>query len=395
MMKRLERRIKGWRRVEVCGAFPESVLNACAMHALELWELECAGDYVLRFSVYEGSMAELEEIVKKCMCELRVIDSAGGSRNRLFIKNHMWLFISAVLILALLCLSTLFIWDIDVYGCEELTEGEVLRTLADCGVDCGSYWPSLSTDLIRSDMLTRMPELAWMTVNVSGSRAAVLVYERQEKPEIYIESRGADIVAAGTGIIKRLSVLNGKPLTGIGESVVEGETLISGCMDSLSNEPRYVRAQGDVFARTWHELSAVCPAQAEYKTEHGAAKRRFAIKFGKKRINFYFSSGNTVDGCDKIIHNYKLGVEGLFALPVTLIEEELRPYTAAESGFTQTAEISARLLEYLEKTVTGEILTSSVTEAESGGLIVVTMRAACIENIAAVREYSTADLASP
>ena len=88
-------------------------------------------------------------------------------------------------------------------------------------------------------------------------------------------------------------------------------------------------------------------------------------------------------------------MEGLFALPVTLIEEELRPYTAVESGFTQTAEISARLLEYLEKTVTGEILTSSVTEAESGGLIVVTMRAACIENIAAVREYSTADPASP
>ena len=388
MMKRLERRITGWRRVEVCGAFPESVLNACAMHALELWELECAGDYALRFSVYEGSMAELGEIVKKCMCELRVIDSAGGSRNRLFIKNHMWLFISAVLILALLCLSTLFIWDIDVYGCEELTEGEVLRALADCGVDCGSYWPSLSTDLIRSDMLTRMPELAWMTVNVSGSRAAVLVYERQEKPEIYIESHGADIVAAGTGIIKRLSVLNGKPLTGIGESVVEGETLISGCMDSLSNEPRYVRAQGDVFARTWHELSAVCPAQAEYKTEHGAAKRRFAIKFGKKRINFYFSSGNTVDGCDKIVHNYKLGVRGLFALPVTLIAEEYIPYGTAGEPARRADEMGRNLEAYLMSRVRGDVKSSSVTASESGGLMVVTLRAACEENIAELREYT-------
>ena len=391
MMKRLERRIKGWRRVEVCGAFPESVLNACAMHALELWELECAGDYALRFSVYEGSMAELEEIVKKCMCELRVIDSAGGSRNRLFIKNHMWLFISAVLILALLCLSTLFIWDIDVYGCEELTEGEVLRALADCGVDCGSYWPSLSTDLIRSDMLTRMPELAWMTVNVSGSRAAVLVYERQEKPEIYIESRGADIVAAGTGIIKRLSVLNGKPLTGIGESVVEGETWISGCMDSLSNEPRYVRAQGDVFARTWHELSAVCPAQAEYKTEHGSAKRRFAIKFGKKRINFYFSSGNTVDGCDKIIHNYNAGIRGLFALPVTLVVEELRPYRLSGTVPADTAAMGARLEARLEDGLRGVVLSSSVTEGDNGGLAVVTLRAACRENIAQVKEYDPAE----
>ena len=190
-------------------------------------------------------------------------------------------------------------------------------------------------------------------------------------------------------------MLNGKPLTGIGESVVEGETLISGCMESLSRDMRFVRAQGDVVADTWYELSAVCPAETQKKTPRGVHRWRFAVKLGKERYNFYFYSGNTVDGCDKIIHNYKLGVEGLFALPVTLIEEELRPYTAAESGFTQTAEMSARLLEYLEKTVTGEILTSSVTEAESGGLIVVTMRAACIENIAAVREYSTADPASP
>ena len=62
-----------------------------------------------------------------------------------------------------------------------------------------------------------------------------------------------------SGIVRRLAVLNGAPAVGTGQSVTAGETLISGGMESLSRDMRFVRAQGDVVADTWYELSAVCP----------------------------------------------------------------------------------------------------------------------------------------
>lgn len=390
-MNRLERSFRGYSQVEVCGAFPEAVLNACAMSAVELWGLECADEYTLCFYVYEADMPALESIAEKCMCNLKIISSAGGSKNKAFLKNHIWLLVVALIALALLCASTLFIWDVEVRGCDELTEGEVLRALAECGVDCGSYWPNLSMDLIRSDMLTALPKLAWMTVNVSSSRAVVLVSERQEKPEIYVESESADIVAANTGIVKKLSVLNGQPQVGIGQAVTEGETLISGTMDSITAAPRNVRAQGAVYANTWRELTAVCPAEMQMKTPHGGAKHRVAVKFGKNRVNFYFNSGNTVDGYDKIVHNYKIGVEGLFALPVTVIVEDFYPYKLESTPYSDVDGMADRLQKYIDGAVAGEIVSASVTDGVSGGLTVVTLRAACIENIAKVREYSTAD----
>lgn len=390
-MNSLERSLRGYSRVEVCGAFPEAVLNACAMSAVELWGLECADEYTLRFCIYESDMPALEGIAAKCMCEMKILSSAGGSKNKVFLKNHIWLLIVALVVMALLCASTLFIWEVDVQGCEELTEGEVLRALSECGVDCGSYWPNLSTDLIRSDMLAALPKLAWMTVNVSSSRALVLVSERKEKPEIYVESESADIVAANTGIVKKLSVLNGQPQVGIGQAVTEGETLISGTMDSITAAPRNVRAQGAVYANTWRELTAVCPAEMQMKKPHGGAKHRVAVKFGKNRVNFYFNSGNTVDGYDKIVHNYKIGVEGLFALPVTVIVEKFCPYKLEAAPYSDVEGMADRLQKYLNSSVAGEILSSSVTDGVSGGLTVVTLRAACVENIARVREYSTAD----
>ena len=391
MMKKLERTMRGYCRVEVCGAFPETVLNACAMQALELWNMKCEDDHTLRFCVYERDIPALEDIARRCMCDMSVLGTAGGSTRRRFLKNHVWLLVSLLAALGILAALSLFIWDIDVYGCDELSEGEVLRALSDCGVDCGAYWPALSVDMIRAGMLTRLPELAWMTVNVSGSRAIVLVEERVEKPEIYIESAGADIVAARTGIIRRLSVLNGTPLVGTGQSVTVGETVISGTMESLSRDARCVRAQGGVTADTWYELSAVCPAQMQETTPSAGVRRRFALKFGKSRYNFYFSSGNTVDGCDKIIHNYNAGIRGLFALPVTLVVEELRPYRLSGTVPADTAAMGAQLEARLEDGLRGVVLSSSVTKGDNGGLAVVTLRAACRENIAQVEEYDPAE----
>ncbi len=387
---KLKHRIMGCCRAEICGVFPETVLNACAMDALELWDLECVDAYTLRFYVYERDVHTLEGIARRCMCEIKVLGTVGGSRLRAFLRGHIWMLVSGLLMLAALALSSLFIWDIDVYGCDTLTEGEILRALSEAGVDCGKYWVGLDVDLVRAKMIAQEPRLAWMTVNVGSSRAVVLISERREKPEIYVESEGADIVASRPGIIRRLSVLNGSPAVGTGQSVAAGETLISGGMDSVSRDTRYVRAQGDVFADTWYELNAVCPAGTQKKTPCGVRRWRFAVKLGKERHNFYFYSGNTVDGCDKIVHNYKLGVDGLFALPVTFIAEEYITYELKEEPSDRVNEMGDHLEAYLMSCVRGEVKSRSVTAAESGGLVIVTLRAVCEENITQLREYTPA-----
>ena len=51
-------------------------------------------------------------------------------------------------------------------------------------------------------------------------------------------------------------------------------------------------------------------------------------------------------------------------------------------------EMGESLEAYLMSHVRGDVKSSSVTAAESGGLMVVTLRAACEENIAELREYT-------
>ncbi len=388
-MAKLLERIKGTVRAEICGIFPEAVLNACALGAIVFWDLESVDAYTLRLTVYEKELEKLRTAAAGAMCELKILDRRGGSRDRRLLRRRKWLLLSGALAAALLALSSLFIWEIDVRGCDKLSQGRVLRALEDCGVGLGTWWPGLSADLVRSRMLTELPELAWMTVNVSGSRAVVLLSERLEKPEIIQEDRPADILAGKTGIINRVSVLSGKPLAAKGQAVVRGETLVSGTVDSLTRPARQVRAQAEVLADTWYELTAVSPAKEELKTGEGRVSDRFALRLGKKRINFYLESGKRLDERDKIVYEYTLGIKGLFALPVTLIrEEQVWPETAPAADSGRAEEMQRRLYASLRESIDGEIVSSGFSVSRSGELLQVTLRARCRENIAVCRELA-------
>jgi similar to stage IV sporulation protein len=383
-MSKIYEKLRGSLRIELSGAYVEDLLNAAALSAIELWRIDCVDSCTVTLSMYEPDYPELQALVEKCGCQVKIISAKGGSKDKKLLRRRAWLLAFTAVVAALLYASSLFVWEIDVVGNEQLSRGQVLRALSNCGVDIGSYRPSISPDLVRSAMLQQLPELAWMTVNVSGSRAVVVVVEREPKPEIYSESEPADIVASQTGIINRVSVENGKTVKYKGQSVLEGEILVSGVMDSLSNGSKYVRAKAQVMADTWYEITAICPAQEEIKTPKAIGYNRFAIIFGKTRINLYFNSGKAIDECDKIIHKYRLGVDGLFALPVTLVREELRGYDTQLQAAYDTEQMEQQLSKILSDRINGEILSQSFTAAQTDELYTVTMRSRCLEDIAKV-----------
>ena len=390
-MSRIFERIGGIARLRITGASPEAFLNSCAFAGIELWGLECIDECCIEVSAKEGSLEAIRSLCLKSMCEVAVISIRGGSRWHRLARKRFALITAAAVSALLLLISSLFIWDIDIEGNESISDGELMNRLAEEGLVCGRYWPDLPLESVRSNVLCREPEIAWLAINISGSRAVVSVEERTPKPEIYAESAPADIVAAHSGVIRRMSILNGKTVVTSGQTVLTGDILVSGTMESITGEARKVRAMADVQAETWRELSAVCPAEAPGKGEILKRKTRFALKLGRKRINFYFGSGKDIDVCDKIINEYKLGIKGIFTLPISIVRECLEFREASPAVCRTARELEAELTARLEGIINGEVLSTAFSEAEKDGLLIVTMRAHCLENIAETAEISVSE----
>ena len=385
-MGRLAKRIRGEARVEIFGVSPEMVVNRCAEAGVTLRLVSAADGQTIRCSADEKDLETLRALAQRCQCELRLLSLRGGSRDRQLLRRRIWLPLTALLMAALLLLSSLFVWDVEIIGAEKLSRGKILRALAEAGVERGCFWPALSADLVRSRALAALPELAWLTVNVNGSRAVVLAEPRAEKPEIYRESEACSLAASHSGIVRRVSALNGRALVQPGQAVQEGEILIGSMLDSLTGPERYVRARGEIWADTWYELTAVCPPAARGKGPAAGKTRRVGLKIGDRSIFFYGKSRKTLDGYDKIVHEYNLGLKGLFALPLSLLCETCTRRAPAEPQAADTQAMRERLETQLRGQIDGEIVSLSFSELERDGTVYVTLRARCFENIAKITQ---------
>ena len=238
-------------RIELRGGGTERLLNACAEAGLPLRDISFSENSCLHATLRQSDLQRLEKTAVLFQCEMRTLELWGGGVKRLRARSRLAAF--AAVCAVLLALSSLFIWDFEVKGNERLSKGEILRALSDCGVSEGCFWPAADAERVRGEMLLRCGDLAWMTLNVRGSRATVLVLEREEKPELYDEDAAADLIAARAGVVRELNVKNGRTLVGRGALVEAGQTLVSGTMDSPTGQTRSVRAEGKVTAETWPE----------------------------------------------------------------------------------------------------------------------------------------------
>lgn len=383
---RISDRIRGTAELEISGVMPESLLNAAAGAGVRVWGIEKPDAYTLRLSCFERQLRRIEELARRCGCDCRVLAQYGGSRTLRFALRRRALLLGMLLATALLGVSSLFVWRVEVTGCQTLSRGELLRALEDCGVDVGCFWPGVDTERVRNEVMLKCPEIGWIGVNFIGSRAVVKVIERQTKPEIYRQEGTEELIAAKDGLVRRVSALNGNALVSPGQIVSAGQTLVSAQRESLSGGVITASARGSVMAETWTTRVAVCPAREQYKSAVGRGFTRFAVIFGKRRINLSFRTGKALDGYDKIVAEYTLGVKGLFSLPIRLVTERYVRYELREAESRNAAEMAQRLLSMQTLSTEGQLLDYDISRAVTRGLLLVTLRAHCIENIARTRQ---------
>lgn len=377
---------KGTARVEISGAEPERVLNALAQKGVCFWDTTPKSDFVIETTVYSSDYPTLCDLDGKSGCEIKLIGSKGGKRILKNARRRAALLLSLTLCAVMLAASSLFIWDIEIVGNENISDAELLRALSDAGLHSGSFRLTLDAEYVKTKLLLCNDKISWAAVNISGQRAQLVIHERVEKPEIVSEGGVQSIYAAKSGIITKMSVLEGSAAVGVGDTVVQGDLLVSGEMQSDTAETRYVHSMAAIEAKTWYELTCVTPLFEYAKTEVADEHGEISLIIGKNRINFYSDSRNSDASCDKINMIMRLSAGNAFTLPFGIAIGSSDVYRTEYRRIDTDAaalRMEHRLKAELQSRIgDGSIVNTTCTVSVSDELMYVTLRAECIENIA-------------
>jgi len=377
----LVQRTLGFAEVRVSAALPSVYLNECVKQGLPFWNVEKEDECTLRLCLRQSDAARAEQAARRCGCDFTLLECVGGVSALRRLRKQLYLCVGGVLVLAVLFVSSLYIWDIRVAeNPTAVPDEEILAVLEDIGVGVGRRWVGLSSDMIRAEALLHLPDLSYLTVNVHGSRAEVLVRGREEAPEKRDEKEPTEVRAAQGGVITEMRVLEGEQLVSPGDTVLPGDVLVSAARNG-----RIVHARAEVTARTWHEMTAAVPLTQVHTQPEGMKKQRWGLILGKRRVNFSINSGIHGGTCDKITQIWPLEVPGVFRLPLALFRETRQDLRCTETERDrEAAEAALRELlrqRLLSSLCEGEILTERFTVSEGGGLLYVTLRCECLERI--------------
>lgn len=321
---------RGWARIRADGPFPERLVNLLAQRAVLFWAVDRTGEESVELSVLRRDLRQTLRLATQAGCEARVLQQVGlPNFLRRFRSRYAFLTGLALSVLTV-CLLSNFVLSVEVTGNERVSDAVILSQLHRQGLAPGVYGPHVDTRQLELELLLALDELSWASVNLNGTRAQIVVREKILPPTLLEEEPKGDITARAGGLVLRVDAISGQPLVKPGDTVGEGEVLISGTVTMEGPQysdipPSYLQtgAAGRVWARTWRTLSASIPLAAQTKRYTGQERVRHSLQFFDRRMNFYANSSILWSCYDKINKITPLRLPGGMELPISLSTERL------------------------------------------------------------------------
>ena len=284
--------LKGYVVICVKGKFPERFLNVCANKGIYLSDVTYLSANSVRCKISAKAYGELSSICEKTSVTVEIITEGGLFVIKRKYKKRKWLIAGPFIFFLALFILNLFVWEIEITGCEKILPKTIEENLASLGVKTGALRFTIDQKQIKNELLIKKPELSWIWVNKSGSKITVDVRESVPKPEIFDKNDYCNIIASKDGIIDSATVREGTFMFSVGDTVLKNDILVSGLMISERGiEPRFLQADAEIYARVWYEKTENFPLYEEEITLTGKSSKKRTIKlFGLEFTPFWYKA---------------------------------------------------------------------------------------------------------
>lgn len=352
----LIRNLQGYVSFKVTGGCPEKFLNLSVKNKFNLWNVrKINGDLLASSKIKDYK--KLRYNARKSNSKLKITNKIGLPFLIHKYRNRKGIIVGFVLFVIVMCVMPLYVWKVDVKGCSSLNPEEIESIMRDLGISSGSLKSSVNVSMVKQQAMQKLDSVAWMSINLNGSCAEVLIKEKILTPEqIISENEPSNVIAEFDGQIERMETYSGIPVVNSGDVVVKGQLLISGVAEKFDGGNEILCADGKVYARTHRILSERVKTNFEKSSDSGNCFNKYRLKIFNLEIPLNFKNFRNKDcygenDCEK---NYrfettdkKFKMFGMY-LPIVIYKESAYEQNI-ENIILSEAESQNMAMELIEK----------------------------------------------
>ena len=339
MIEVLKHYLGGYLRVRLRGFSPERFLNLCMAKQIVIWDLRYQEDSY-QFLITVRDFRRVRPLVHKAQVRLRILGRYGLPfflyRNR---QRKLYAMGVGAFFLVLLVMSQ-FIWDITIEGNYRFTDDMLLHYLDTQEIRYGRRKKGIDCSGLEESIRSQYPEIIWVSARISGTRLMIKIKENEVMGTIPSkENHPRDLVAEKPGKITRMVVRRGKAQVNVGDTVEEGQVLVSGIVPIYNDaeelvREQVVRADADIYAETEAQYQELVPFLAVKRIDTG--KNRTGLRLRLGGISFLWMLPALGENPWEITSkSSQAAILGDFYLPVWVDHIQAREYQIYEHFLTK------------------------------------------------------------
>lgn len=279
----------GYVEILIRGAQAEKIINLATSSGLYLWGVRRIAPEIVYAKIRIFGYLRMREMVKISGCRVKIHHKHGWPFLYHKIISRKMFLIGAVLAGVLVVYISSFVLLVKIDGFEGKNHDRLIRSLRNAGLKAGisRHDLLLRKRLIEQEMMLSHPEAVWIGISVRGVVAEVKVVPRKTAP---VSSRPCDIVARHDGVISKVVAIRGVPVVQEGDTVAQGELLISGkrwrsVPESDDFIEESITAGGVVEARVWYDIEVIEPKVIWVAQPQKGRAVRYRLRIGDRLWN--------------------------------------------------------------------------------------------------------------
>ncbi len=368
--------LKGYVIIAVKGSFPERFLNLCTRKNIFLWNIKRV-DRGITASISIADFKRLKGLAKNSYSRVHIVKKVGLPFFVFKHKKRKALFIGVIGIFVVLFMMSRFVWVVSISGNSVVPYEVIEEELQKAGVKSGAAIKGIDTYSVRNHLMTNIPELSWLSVNLKGTTAIVEVKERNTLPDAFPKDKPCSIIAKQAGVIEVSNIVSGERLIAPGDVVNKGQILVSGILEGELSGIRYVHSDGEIIATTWHEKEFDLPLFKEVKAYTGKEKSKHSLKILDFYVKLYFDDRISYENYERISNVKRLSLGKGFVLPLSFHYDKYKEQTVSKVKMTEQEAVKA-VYEIMDSELSGIEILKRQYEIKNNKLKVVYT---CRENI--------------
>ncbi len=303
---KLLRSCKGYIIFSIDGNFPERIINMISSRNILIWNIE-KKDGTIHIYTIAKNYKEISKLAKKIGLKTRVIERIGIYFFIKRYKKRMGILVGLIMFISILLFMQNFVWTINIFGNQNISSEYIYEKSQQLGLKKGAFIPYLDFKQIQKDLMVKLENISWLSINNRGTNIDIEIREGVEKPYIEDENPSPkNIIALKDGKILEMNIFKGDKVLNIGDYVLEGDLIVSGMYKDKYENEFIVSSSGNVIAETLYEKEFNIKLYNKEKV-YIKDKSRYILDFFGIKIPLYISTKiNENYDIEKSVKNLKI-----------------------------------------------------------------------------------------